>query len=593
MSVRLPDLTNRHPKLACALVVICAAGACSGIEAPTAHENEERIEELGAALVSAASTSDTPIGLVLELENGSGVPLEVRAGQTFYISQIELRALVSSNVDEGVQGLAERGDFAKVPWGGVEFEEEQFQLLPNAAGKFTRSRFYRGATWIKAPSVFTVTQVNEQGLPTAPPIVVHAGMDGRALPTDDFFIRRFRALQWTYDCPASGDCTGATDFAEEAIIELRNPTDKKPTFKLRPGTKALRVGWSMKPGDAYTVPLEQVSSPPYDYGFSIDLTPLTPPGPDGYYLPGQDITFRVTYRDGAGNRLHPEGSLPSYNEVLFGANEAGLQYYTFEPAWVYWRRKHYERVPIVHLMGPAHKVQPLRNILPLPSLLGQDIQVAGLPERDGVFAAWKLFPATDVTFGGGFDPQHTLWALPGSDTFTFHLPDNVEPGTYRVTSKARRKYYGEEVPFTRTIEIQVGTATPTTTPLGTGKCNTCHTGAGSLFNVLHANPNRGTCAGCHAPLAVEYDAPIFVRVHFLHSRSNRVEGNMQDCSTCHLSSESIQRTSKAACLSCHTSYPADHVANFGSVHDIYVGGGAESFESCTTSCHTTHPGYGG
>ncbi len=42
---------------------------------------------------------------------------------------------------------------------------------------------------------------------------------------------------------------------------------------------------------------------------------------------GQDVTFRLTLRDGAGNRLHPQGSIPSYNDVIFGPNEAGIQYY--------------------------------------------------------------------------------------------------------------------------------------------------------------------------------------------------------------------------------------------------------------------------
>jgi predicted CXXCH cytochrome family protein len=321
---------------------------------------------------------------------------------------------------------------------------------------------------------------------------------------------------------------------------------------------------------------------------------LTPPGPDGYYAPGTDVSFRLTLRDGSGNRLHPEGSLPSYNEVVFGPNETGIQYYRafFDPSWVFWRRKHRERTLIAHLMGPQQSVQPIRNIIPLEEIITQDIQNVAFIERDGVFAQWKVFPTTDGVFGGAFDPTHAGWAVPGSDVFTFHLPENATPGTYRMTIKGRRTYYGEDIAFTRRVDIQVGTPTPTVFVPTTGGCNACHEGGGSLSEVLHRNPDRSTCVGCHAPLGVEYDAPIHSRIHYIHSRSNRVDMDLKKCSTCHLSSAGIQFTSKAACLSCHTSYPQSHVQQFGEISSIYVGGQAESFGRCAENCHTTHPGSG-
>jgi hypothetical protein len=350
----------------------------------------------------------------------------------------------------------------------------------------------------------------------------------------------------------------------------------------------------MRAASPWVIPITQVASPPYDYGFSIDLEPVTPPEPGGYYVAGQDVTFRMTLRDGSGNRLHPLGSLPSYNDVIFGANEAGIQYYRgfFDPAWVYWRRKHRERTLLVNIIGPSQNVQPIRTVIPLLPLITQDVQTAGEISRDGVFAQEKVFPTTDGVFGGAVDPTHAAWAEPGSDTWTFNLPDDALPGTYTVTAKGRRTYYGEDIAFTRTISIQVGSLTPTSATLTTGNCNACHTGGGSLSVVPHANPNRATCAPCHTPLAVEYDAPIMVRTHFIHSRSNRVSADTGNCSMCHLAPTGIERTSKGACLSCHTSYPADHVTAYGPIVSIYTGGGAESFESCTSTCHVTHPDSG-
>jgi hypothetical protein len=48
----------------------------------------------------------------------------------------------------------------------------------------------------------------------------------------------------------------------------------------------------------------------------------------------------------------------------------------------------------------------------------------------------------------------------------------------------------------------------------------------------------------------------------------------------------------AACLSCHKSYPESHVRQFGPIESMYVGGGRESFQQCTGTCHGTHPGSG-
>ncbi len=195
-----------------------------------------------------------------------------------------------------------------------------------------------------------------------------------------------------------------------------------------------------------------------------------------------------------------------------------------------------------------------------------------------------------MIWGGQADPDHVAWSRPVSDRWTYHLPDNAEAGTYLVTLKGRRTYLGEDVPFTTTIQIQVGTSVPTMAQTSTtGGCNQCHTGNASLKSLLHANDNRAACAGCHAPLEPELEGPIYVRVHYLHSRSSRYPAAKSQCSTCHIGPQSIQRTSKSACLSCHTSYPATHVAKFGPIISSYVGGGTESFQQCSTGCHQVHP----
>jgi predicted CXXCH cytochrome family protein len=239
-------------------------------------------------------------------------------------------------------------------------------------------------------------------------------------------------------------------------------------------------------------------------------------------------------------------------------------------------------------------VQAIRSIIPLDQILGEDVQNVGTLARDGIFAQWKVFPATDDVFAGAFDPTHAGWAVPGSDTWKFHLPADATPGTYRITMKGRRTYDGEDVAHTEFLEFQVGTNTPTAATIQTGNCGNCHVGGGALSKVLHENSNRSTCYACHAPLAVEYDSLISSRVHFLHTRSQRVDVNLKNCSTCHLTLQSIARTSKSACMACHTAatWPADHLANYGPVNSIFYGSDVDGFQQCTSTCHTNHPGSG-
>ena len=184
---------------------------------------------------------------------------------------------------------------------------------------------------------------------------------------------------------------------------------------------------------------------------------------------------------------------------------------------------------------------------------------------------------------------------PVSDTVQLTLPLDAKPGTYKITMKARRSYLGEELPRSAVLDIQVGTAQKTTKPLSTGHCTECHAGSSDLTRVSHgiAVDQRSTCTTCHAPLPFEPEGPVYVRTHFIHSRTDRLSAPLTECKTCHLDRAGIQRTSKSACLSCHRSYPDSHVQQFGPIVDMYIGGTlSDSFTQCTGACHTNHPRSG-
>ena len=79
--------------------------------------------------------------------------------------------------------------------------------------------------------------------------------------------------------------------------------------------------------------------------------------------------------------------------------------------------------------------------------------------------------------------------------------------------------------------------TATTFVAKTGGCNSCHTGPSALGSVLHGLSDRRACFSCHASIPGEPDAALDIRVHMVHSRSERFAsagGNIRNCGLCHL-----------------------------------------------------------
>ncbi len=581
-----------------ALPTIAVLSAClSDASRPEPVGSSQQAISWGTFPAPGPTTTSTPIGIALDIEDGAGVPLSVRAGQLVYINQIDMRASLSASVDEGVNGLAKQGDFASLPWAGTTQSDQSFVDVPNADGTWTRRRFYRESFWMNLPSFFIIEQLDASGRFSGVPLVIDSSNEFFRLPNDSFFVRRMRAIQWANNCstgPSSalpnGDCSTATSFSEEALVELRYAAGPLPNMQIGTNTTQLRVLWSLKPTQPYTIPVTQVSNPPLDYGFSMQLTPVTPTAPDGTYAPGQQVSFQITLLDGSGNRLHPVGSLPSYNDYLAG-NTNGIQYYRFfqEPFATYYRRKHREHHLIMNIEGPAQNIQPTRHIVNIFTDIDPTTNavVSATPSADGFYGEAQEIPSFTNLLGGP-----PAWSTPPSDVVSFNLSADAQPGTYVVALKGRRNYLGEELPRSVVTHIQVGSPTPTQAVLETGGCSNCHSGGSDLSRVNHALDDRSTCSACHAAQPSELEGPIYVRLHFIHSRSERYDQPTTLCANCHLDNLSIQRTSKSACLSCHKSYPADHVMNYGAIFDMYVGGGTESFQQCSTTCHTTHPGSG-
>lgn len=584
--------TSARTALILALAGVTLTAACTEPPGPALGTDDEALS-WGGLPAPGATTIDTPVGLALDIEDGVAVPLRARKNQRFYVNQIDLRAHLDTAIDEGVAGLDRASDFAGLDWHATALVDQSFVSTQNPDGTFTRRRFYRKARWMDLPSVFVIEQLDPRGRISGFPLVVDTGLEYVRTDIDSFFTRRLRAIQWTNDCASTIDCSHATSFLEEALVELRYANGANPSFQLASATTQLRVTWTANASHPYRIPVEQVANPEWDYGFGIDLEVATPPAPDGTYAPGQALQVHFTLRDGRGKALHPPGQLPTFIDYLTGNDPAGIDYWDVnEKVMTYYRRKHKEKQMVIAIDGPVQNTAPIRDEVDFINgiLTSADGAVTvATPAAQGFFGEAAAVPPWPVLIGA--EPANT----PVTDTATLTLPPDAQPGTYKIVMKARRSYLGEETPRATVIAIQVGTTTVTKKVLDTGGCKTCHSGGSDPSRISHAIgfDQRDTCTTCHGPLAFEPEGPVYVRTHFIHSRTDRLAAPLTVCKNCHETRDGIERTSKSACMSCHKSYPRDHVERYGPVVDMYIGGTiADSFQQCSLACHSNHPDSG-
>lgn len=478
---------------------------------------------LGLALAAnPANTPGEPIALSLIFQNGSMAPLTLVGAAPRYLKEIDLVATVPTQTDQGIQPVIEDSELSSLDWTGVEMVEEDWR--PAGDGTFIRQRFYRNARWMERPSLFLATPTDDDGRPVGPPLRAHS---------DDGFVRRFVARQSAFGCPAEGDCTGAA-FVAQGLVQLRAPL-RTQARTIPANATRLSLRWTEQPSADRTVQVAQAAPEdfPYGYGFQPSLETVASPANGTHYVPGETVLFRVTFRDGAGQRLHPEGELPTYGQFLRGEVPSGIRYYNGFALFptLFYALKHREGLMAVALLGPLDKLKTPQTTVALDEFGGGQADFA-TPAVDGFTSLFANIPPNPIVFGGNPADDDT----PVSDVVPITIPADALPGTYVATLKARREWGGEAINRAVTREIQIGTATPTPYVAKTGGCNTCHTGASSLPNLLHGLADRRACYSCHSALAFEPDAAIDIRVHTVHDRSDRFASlaSITSCGLCHL-----------------------------------------------------------
>jgi hypothetical protein len=507
--------------------VLRVAGACAGIVGCGSATDEPVADVDQAVHVRRA-----PVGLSLRFKNGQAAPLQLIGSFPRYLQEIDVTESVTSPRDDGIAPLITSSALSPLDWTGVAQVEELW--VPSLDGTFTRERYFRGANWMEKSSQLELVALDAAGHEVGCAWVAHAGRDDAFRPSDDGFVRRFVARQLAIGCASVGDCSGAS-FVSEGLIQFRDALDpQREAHPVDPSARALRLTWTQLPSVSYEVPITRVPahSEPLGYGFDVGLSPIGAPANGLYYLPGESVAFRVTFRDGEGHRLHPEGELPTYGDFFFGEVESGLRYLDLqEQTRLYYALKHRESNLLAMLSGPTNKLKTPATVVDPFSFFGPQVAFA-TQAVDGFTAVGQTVPPAGIIFGGFSDPS--LWSLPVSDLLTFTIPADAEPGTYVAAIKARRDYAGEALNRGATSDIQVGRSQASSFTAET-TCSQCHARERTSFsNVLHGIGDRRACFGCHASLGVEFDNALDIRVHTIHDRSDRFGASIENCATCHL-----------------------------------------------------------
>jgi hypothetical protein len=477
----------------------------------------------------------TPVGLSLwfeqsEIRDFNEQPHAVDIYEDFprYIQELDVTAQVTTTTDQGIEPLKNNSEMADLDWSGVQLVDEDWR--PGFDGTFTRSRFYRGAKWMERSSTLALVPVDNNNHPVGPALFETAGSDNKWKSSDDTFIRRFDARQVVPGCQAIGDCSNATQYLAQGLAQMRDAMHPEEAVHIPASATKLALYWTEEPGRVRYAKInhKRYADTPYRYGFSTNVEMITPPANGKFYVPGEGFDVRVSFRDGQGNRLHPVGSLPNYQQFIDGIPSGLRQYDSLRQLLtLYYGMKHREGLMEWGFSGPSNKVHQPKHEIGFFDFFGPPTPSATVAE-DGFTGIVTLNPSiTSIAV-------QALWSAPVSDTQHFDIPADALPGTYTMTIKGRRDWGGEALNRAGVATFQVGQVAPTTFNPSTGNCQNCHQGQAAFSKILHSLDDRRTCNTCHSKMAFEPDHALDYRIHLIHSRSDRFPADVNNCSTCHL-----------------------------------------------------------
>ena len=290
-------------KVSLLLGVALATFACGSDENVTEEEVGSEQSELLWIL-----PAPNAVGLSLWFEDGevrfrdeSKKTVDLYENFPRYIDELDITATVVTATDQGIEPLKHSGDMASLDWRGIQLVDEDWR--PEAMTDpptYTRSRFYRNAKWMNGNSTFLLTPVDDRGRVVGVPILTLGGQDDKWRNSDDAFIRRFDARQVTPGCRAIGDCSNATTFMAQGLMQIRDAmhsAQRAEYIGRHQEAQALPVGAAL--GPARSTCAAGRTTPRSTATASFRSSSGLPPA-NGQYRARRRVDFRVTYRDGAG-----------------------------------------------------------------------------------------------------------------------------------------------------------------------------------------------------------------------------------------------------------------------------------------------------
>lgn len=459
-------------------------------------------------------------------------------GRERYISELDVVQHAPTSDALGIAPVEAAGAFAQLDWSGVH----QVPCHPDGAmedwrleidgSHWMRSRCYGGASWMREPAVVMLSQLDGTGRSVAEAISTYTEMRSGSM-----LERRFVARVVAHGCAALGDCSGAASVTAEALLQLRGnlrPWLGAAEVSGRASSLAVHLTSCGSVVELARVPVRRDPPSIVGYGLRARLSRETPYPARGYFVAGESVTFRATYVDDAGRRLHPAGQLPSYGAALFGDPATnGLRYLTFtDDPVLYWAHKNTQSDMTFTVAGPLDRMRSIGSTpITIAEAFLSQIPTASVA-ADGWSGAVQIFPPTTLVFPCLFSLATGTPApecfRPVADTFTIVVPADAQPGTWLATVKARRLWRGEPAQAVDSVRFQVGKAQQTTYQARMSGCANCHVGRASLAVIGHGldvgDRERPECLSCHTSgyaAWFEPDAGFDKRMSFVHLLSER------------------------------------------------------------------------
>ncbi|MGZ3458371.1 MAG: hypothetical protein ACXU86_07665 [Archangium sp.] len=486
--------------------------------------------------------------------------------------------------------IREESLFKDLDWSGMSFGRDEWRAY-NDQGAFQRETYYENAAWMLSnDDDFKLEVLDAEGNVRATANYKRKDFLAENSTTGhtrvSWTITGLGRPQFPGDPVAHVDpSVGALTYQTTTKVSFAGSANPFNTFRMPQltGEGVIRLTWSLLPQHPFLFPVTFVPEQSREAtcykldadglatqervpcGFGLEQKVLFARPQNGkYYLPGDQVDFRISLHDGDGNGLHPRDGLPTFDEYM-GGQSNGFAYFNEFMLTTY--------RDVSSSESGFKVVGPLQD-LKVPDGTSETPYFSYPSTREPLY---YLYPNAASQPRAGDVMPPTQWS--------FSLPENAKPGTYALFLEGHRHFMGERLNRMDAFLFQVGQEQPTTYPGRVGNCQICHNGASSLSNLHHglSVDHVEACKTCHTDETVGYMPDV---IHRIHMGSRKYSQSKADCTLCHLTRESALRPSIQACRSCHVDV---HGSDYFDLEFEGLQNTPNSYGNCANACHAVTP----